>query len=74
MTTATRNGEGGVTRADIEAKLQEIAGTVSETSTSVGEAGKGVVIALGVVAILVAYRLGRRRGTTRDTIVEIRRV
>jgi hypothetical protein len=63
-----------VTRADIEAKMREIQG-----GTEVGgDAAKGVGVAAGLglllLAVLVAYLLGRRKGRKRRTVVEIRRV
>ena len=63
-----------VTRADIEAKLQEIRGEVDTTT----DEAKSYAITAGIVAVVVliggAYLLGRRRGRKRSTVVEIRRV
>ena len=63
-----------ITRADLEAKLREVRGEVEEK----GEAAKstGLTVALiGVVALVgVAFLLGRRRGRSKSTVVEIRRV
>jgi hypothetical protein len=74
MTVATGNGQSTVTRADIEAKLQEIRG-VTDTSTEVAQqAVKPALIAVGVAVVVVAFLLGRRRGRRRSTIVEVRRI
>ena len=66
------NGE--VTKEDIEAKLRQIKGEVSETA----EGAKPIVqiAAFGgvVLLILLAYFLGRRKGKKKTTVVEIRRV
>ncbi len=63
-----------VTRADIEAKLQEIRGEVDNTATE----AKSYALTAGIVAAVVlvggAYLLGRRRGRRKSTVVEIRRV
>jgi hypothetical protein len=63
-----------ITRADIEAKLQEIKGEVDHTA----EAARVPLLALGAVAVVglvgVAYLLGRRRGRRTTTVVEVRRV
>ncbi|MEA3020693.1 MAG: hypothetical protein QOI47_2217 [Actinomycetota bacterium] len=74
--TALRQAEGKdhITRDDIESKLRELRGEVTE----VGNASKGYALAAGVVALTVvvagAYLLGRRRGKKRTTVVEVRRV
>ncbi|MCZ7525941.1 MAG: hypothetical protein M5U14_05865 [Acidimicrobiia bacterium] len=63
-----------ITKADIEAKLEEVR-RATEAGT---EQAKGVAVAVGVVAVgalvVGAYLLGRRRGRRRRTVVEIRRV
>ncbi|MFN2607392.1 MAG: hypothetical protein ABR511_05780 [Acidimicrobiales bacterium] len=63
-----------VTRADIEAKLGELQGDVEE----VGEAAKGIGVAVAGVAAAVllgaVFLLGKRRGRKKTTTVEIRRV
>jgi hypothetical protein len=63
-----------ITRADIEAKLNELKG---EVNTEVANA-RSIAIAVGVtvatVVVLAAFALGRRRGRKLATIVEIRRV
>lgn len=63
-----------ITRDDIEAKLREVAGDVD----SQVEAAKPKLISAGigvaVLALLVAYLLGRRGGRHRSAVVEIRRL
>jgi len=63
-----------ITRADIEAKLQEIQGSADAGREATK--GGGIVAAVGGVGALVvgAYILGRRRGRKRRTIVEIKRI
>jgi hypothetical protein len=63
-----------IDRGDIEAKLRELQGGVSDTRESVVATALtvGAVVAVGVVAI--AFLVGRRRGKRRTTVVEVRRV
>jgi len=68
-------GDGGkITRADLEAKLREVQGGVTDQA----ESAKGTLAAAGgVIAfllLLIVFVLGRRAGKQRSTIVEIRRV
>ena len=73
-TKAATEKQEPVTRDDIESKLRQLRGEV----TDVGNASKGYVIAAGVVLaaglLAGAYLLGRRKGKRRTTVVEIRRV
>ena len=63
-----------ITRDDLEAKLREMSGGVEETV----EAARPKVISAAaggvLLALLVAYLLGRRRGRARSAVVEIRKV
>ena len=63
-----------ITRDDIEAKLNQIQGGAAAEA----EARQTSLIAVGVVAVVVAlllaYFLGRRRGKKRRTVVEIKRI
>ena len=74
MTVGTGNGQGTVTRGDIEAKLREIRGLTDTTTEVAQEAAKPVLVILGVGVVVVAFLLGRRRGRKRSTIVEVRRI
>ena len=73
LTKATE-GNGKITRDDIESKLREIRGEVQD----VGNASKSYVLIAGVAAATLvvagAYLLGRRKGKKRTTVVEVRRV
>ncbi len=72
MSQASTNGR--ITRAEIESKLREMKGEVTDTA----EAAKVPLMAIagGVVAVIViaAFFLGKRRGRRKSTVVEIRRV
>jgi LPXTG-motif cell wall-anchored protein len=63
-----------VTRADIEAKLAQIKGVTDDTTEVAGEAAKTGLVAAGVLVVILAFLLGRRRGRKKSTIVEVRRV
>jgi hypothetical protein len=76
-TTAARSSipsDRKITRDDIEAKLTQIQGG----ATAEVEARQTNLLAIGVVAVvialLLAYFLGRRRGKKRRTVVEVRRI
>jgi hypothetical protein len=63
-----------VTRDDIEAKLRAIQTDVTERVESKRSfIIIGAVIA-AVIPLIIVYRLGRRTGKRKTTIVEIRRV
>ena len=74
MTPATSSAQGTVTRADIEAKLAEIRGVTDTTTEVAQEATKPILVILGIGLVIGAFLLGRRRGSKRSTIVEVRRV
>lgn len=61
-------------RGDLERKLRELQGGVSDTRESATNTliTVGAVVAVGVIA--VAFFLGRRKGKKRTTVVEVRRI
>ena len=61
-------------RGDIEKKLRELQGGVTDTRESATSTliTVGAVVAVGVIA--VAFFLGRRKGKKRTTVVEVRRI
>ncbi len=63
-----------ITRGDLEAKLREVSGDVGETVEAAKPQLVGGAVAGLLLALIVAYLLGRRRGRKRSAIVEIRRV
>ncbi|HEY7468234.1 MAG TPA: hypothetical protein VIC07_01725 [Acidimicrobiia bacterium] len=62
-----------ITKADIEAKANEIVAAVNQTKESARDTAvvAGVVIGLLVV---IAFIMGRRRGSRNKTMVEVYRV
>jgi len=69
MATTTR-----ITRDDLEAKLREMSGGVEETVDAVRPKLISAAAAGVVLAVLVSYLLGRRRGRARSAVIEIRKV
>ena len=71
--TAPPGGDKKISRDDIEAKLRELQGEVDETA----ESAKGIAVAVGaavaVGVVVVVFLLGRKRGKSKTTIVEVRR-
>lgn len=63
-----------ITRADLEAKFEELRGTTEPTAQKARGIGLAALLAGGVLIILAAYVIGRRKGWQRRTIVEVRRV
>lgn len=63
-----------IRRHDLEAKLRELQGGVTETRESAANTllTVGAVVLVGVVA--VAFLMGRRKGKKRTTVVEVRRI
>jgi hypothetical protein len=74
MAVATSANSKRITKDDIEAKLREVAGDID---VQVDKAKPKLVtgaIGVAVVALLVAYLLGRRGGKSKSAVVEIRRL
>jgi hypothetical protein len=63
-----------ITRGDLEAKLRQVSGDAEETVEAVKPQLIGGAVAGLLLAVIVAYLFGRRRGRKRSAIVEIRRV
>jgi hypothetical protein len=65
---------GRITRDDLEAKLRDITGDVSDTVEAARGIGIAVAVGAGVLLVVTAYWLGRRKGKKRRTVLEIRRI
>jgi len=63
-----------IQRDDLEAKMRELQGEVTETRESATSTllTVGAIVVVGVIA--VAFLLGRRKGKKRTTVVEVRRL
>jgi hypothetical protein len=63
-----------VTRDQIEAKLREMTGGVSDEVEGTKSQALTIGLAIVVVSVAAVYLIGRRRGRRRSTIVEVRRI
>ena len=63
-----------ISRDDIEAGLRSVVGDIEEKAEATAKKLMPVAIGAGLLILFVAYRIGRRVGTTRSTVVEIRRI
>jgi hypothetical protein len=63
-----------VTRDDIERKFRELQGGVDQAADSARTVAVLVGAVAAVVVVGVAFWLGRRKGRSTSTIVEVRRV
>ena len=63
-----------ISRDDIEAGLRSVVGDMEEKAEATAKKLMPVAIGAGLLILFVAYRIGRRVGTTRSTVVEIRRI
>ncbi len=59
-----------IERSEIESKVRELEAAIDDTRESLKN--RAVLVAISVVIVIgVAFVIGRRRGRTRSTIVEI---
>ena len=63
-----------ITRDQIEAKLRELTGEVSDEVESTRSQVVTVGLAVVVVAVAVVFLIGRRNGRRKSAIVEVRRI
>jgi hypothetical protein len=63
-----------ITRADIELKLREVAGDVDTQVEAAKPKLLAGAVGAALVALLLAYLMGRRSGKHRSAVVEIRRL
>ncbi|MCQ3805724.1 MAG: hypothetical protein OXB92_07050 [Acidimicrobiaceae bacterium] len=63
-----------ITRDDIDATLRSVVGQVEQKAADSARRLLPAAVGAGVVLLVIAYFLGRRVGTARSTVVEIRRI
>jgi len=73
-TTDTTNGDGPISRDDLEAGLRSVVGDVEEKAEATARKMLPVAIGGGLFVLFLAYMIGKRVGTTKSTVVEIRRI
>ena len=62
-----------ITRDQIEAKIRDITGGVTDEVEGAKSQALTIGLAVAVASIAVVYLIGRRRGRRKSTIVEVRR-
>ncbi|HET9692662.1 MAG TPA: hypothetical protein VFP61_16055 [Acidimicrobiales bacterium] len=73
--TVEGSGPGGrIERSDIQAKLEELRGDVTDTTDRVRPILTYVAVGGAVALVVVSFWLGRRRGRRTSTWVEVRRL
>lgn len=63
-----------ITRDDIEASFRALEPDAQDLKQRTQNYAVAGGVALGVALILLAFLLGRKRGTRKSTVVEIRRI
>jgi hypothetical protein len=71
---AERTRSTPITRDEIESKLRELQGDLTEKGESARQYAMAAGAVVVVVVVAVAFGLGRRRGRKRKTVVEVRRL
>lgn len=63
-----------ITRDDIEAGLRSVVGEAEQKAEATAKQMLPVAIGGVLLVLFVVYRIGKRVGTTKSTVVEIRRI
>jgi hypothetical protein len=63
-----------ITRDDIEAKFREIKGDVDATTERAKPIGLAAAVGAVLIALGLAYLMGRRKERKKRTLIEIKRV
>ena len=63
-----------ITRDDIEAGLRNVVGEAEQKAQATARKMMPVAIGGALLVLFIAYRIGKRVGTTKSTVVEIRRI
>ena len=63
-----------ISRDDLEAKFRSVQEQLQGIADDKEQAAKGAAVAGGVLALVIAYWLGRRSGKKKAQYVEIRRL
>jgi len=63
-----------ITRDQIEAKLREVTGGVTDEVEEVRSQALAIGLGVVVIGVAVVFLIGRRFGRRKSTIVEVRRI
>ncbi len=63
-----------ITRDDLADSIRSVRGEVEDQAKESASRLIPVAVGAGVLMLLIAYLVGRRVGTTKSTVVEIRRI
>ena len=63
-----------ITRDDLEAGLRSVVGGAEERAEATARRAIPAAVAGGIIVLLIAYLIGKRVGSTKSTVVEIRRI
>lgn len=63
-----------ITRDDLEAKFRELKDDVDDTTETAKSYAMAAAVGAGLLIFVVAFVAGRKRGTKKSTVVEIRRI
>ncbi|MDW3218388.1 MAG: hypothetical protein R8F63_07215 [Acidimicrobiales bacterium] len=63
-----------ITRDEIHESVRSVVGEVQDQAEATARKLLPVAIGGAVIVLYLAYRIGRRVGTTKSTVVEIRRI
>lgn len=70
----TTDTTGKITPEDLESKLREFSSEVDDAGDQAKQYAIFAAVGVGLVVFAVAFMSGRRRGTKKSTVVEIRRI
>ena len=63
-----------ITRDDIEQGFRDLSDEISGQAQAAAPKLIPAAIGAGLLVLFIAYRIGKRVGTTKSTVVEIRRI
>lgn len=71
---AVSTTEQKISKEDLENKFVELQTNLDNAAASAADMGKKIGVAALVLILILAFVLGRRRGSANKTVVEIRRL
>jgi hypothetical protein len=74
MTAPQRQRQQRITPADLEAKFRELKTDVDDTAATAKSYAVPAGIGVAILVILIVFLLGKRRGKTKSSVIEIRRL